>query len=304
MSVVDFERPLADENFQHNEDFIRREFTSYMKLLISQIALSKKCFLNFESLKLDLGEEFMNTTEAQEFEDNILPKDISNEESKIEKSKTDTKVEYSEKKAEAEKKVVEEKKEEREGKFKRDPVAHIKKLEMKRSKSYDPNELKKNKSKVKNFEQEFKKIAEKKKEKAEKKMRKIEKEVTKIDTIRKKAILKLLKNYDWKFLKEWSKTHNFKYWAETFDISISSMSPNSGETYQNTIHYENGDVYCGSMYDGKKQGEGTLYEFLSHATYNGFWYNDMVLLLIYLLRGMELETTQLRTQISFTMENG
>jgi len=53
-------------------------------------------------------------------------------------------------------------------------------------------------------------------------------------------------------LSEWTKTINFRIWSVEHNPEIRCMSEHAGYFDQATIYYENGTVYEGAVYKGKK----------------------------------------------------
>ena len=61
-----------------------------------------------------------------------------------------------------------------------------------------------------------------------------------------------IEKYSISFITEWTKTINFRIWAVEHNPKIRCMSEYSGYFDEVTIHYENGTVYKGALYKGKK----------------------------------------------------
>ncbi|CDW75236.1 UNKNOWN [Stylonychia lemnae] len=105
-----------------------------------------------------------------------------------------------------------------------------------------------------------------------------ESKLKKINTLRKKAVKSILEYngmFSLKFYLAWTQTEAFQFWIKNFDSNICALSCQSGSVHNTFIHYENGDYYCGQMYNGVRKGMGQYYEYLTELTYNGYWLEDM-----------------------------
>ncbi len=81
------------------------------------------------------------------------------------------------------------------------------------------------------------------------------------------------------FIGQWTKTINYKIWLNLQDKNICLRSKLVKYANSISIHYENGDIYTGSVSLGMKSGYGVLNEYSTSSTYNGSWENDMVSLI-------------------------
>lgn len=85
----------------------------------------------------------------------------------------------------------------------------------------------------------------------------------------------LTKRFDMKFLTAWSGTVNFKCWVVAHDQRIANLSDTCGRSPNNTVYYDNGDIYSGGLLNGKRHGEGMQAEYLTGLVYNGGWEDDL-----------------------------
>ncbi|EAR89363.1 transporter Avl9 (macronuclear) [Tetrahymena thermophila SB210] len=95
----------------------------------------------------------------------------------------------------------------------------------------------------------------------------IDSEVSKTEKIfkQKKKQLKIsyatLKKYNFKFLKEFFLTENYKYWLLHHDDQIYLRSINCSElTQRSCITLESGQIFFGSMQNGERNGKGTTFD--------------------------------------------
>jgi hypothetical protein len=58
--------------------------------------------------------------------------------------------------------------------------------------------------------------------------------------------------YSVRFLTEWTKTINFRVWAVEHNPEMRCLSEYTGYVHEATIYNENGTVYRGALYKGKK----------------------------------------------------
>jgi len=84
---------------------------------------------------------------------------------------------------------------------------------------------------------------------------------------------KLLKQYKSKFLYQWSNTHSFKAWLQTYNVSIAYCSQHAPLVNSVEILYENGDRFVGDLWKGLRHGRGVMYE-VQGSRYEGQWEND------------------------------
>lgn len=95
----------------------------------------------------------------------------------------------------------------------------------------------------------------------------------------KKSIKKILEKYNEVFLCAWFQTLNFKIWNQEHDENLCSRSSYIKIANNVNIYYENGDVYCGTLSKGIRNGFGIFKEFANGYIYNGNWVNDLVIIL-------------------------
>jgi len=74
-------------------------------------------------------------------------------------------------------------------------------------------------------------------------------------------------------------TYNFAYWFctnLTSETYLWTYSEQSGLVNKSKLYLENGDFYQGALYNGKRQGFGTLTEYQGNCpyVYSGEWRDD------------------------------
>ena len=74
-------------------------------------------------------------------------------------------------------------------------------------------------------------------------------------------------------------TYNFAYWFctnLTSETYLWTYSEQSGLVNKSKLYLENGDFYQGALYNGKRQGFGTLIEYQGNCpyVYSGEWRDD------------------------------
>ena len=86
---------------------------------------------------------------------------------------------------------------------------------------------------------------------------------------------KFLKSYKNKFYTKWANYSSFKIWLQTHPCTLAYLSEFCGEVQNCEIKYEKGEVYRGSVFKGKRHGNGI---FLSCSSkYEGDWNDDKVI---------------------------
>ena len=93
----------------------------------------------------------------------------------------------------------------------------------------------------------------------------------------KSSIKTILKGYNIDFLCEWTLTTNYQIWLNEHDKQLSLQSELVKHSNNVNISYENGDIYSGSLCNGKRHGNGMYSEFSTRAVYNFLCENDMLM---------------------------
>lgn len=91
---------------------------------------------------------------------------------------------------------------------------------------------------------------------------------------------KYMRGFRMSFLYRWSSTYNFNQWMHTYPTTLTALSSfssniNTDFTSKTKIYYENGDVYTGTVVEGKRQDQGILEE-NDGFRYDGHWIADQV----------------------------
>ena len=91
---------------------------------------------------------------------------------------------------------------------------------------------------------------------------------------RKHFLHKLLKRYNLDWLILWQSTKNFHIWRHTHSHTLYCLSELVDVVTNCTVHYENGDIYNGEVYKGKRNGTGILAFDNGNGLYEGEWKDD------------------------------
>ena len=108
-----------------------------------------------------------------------------------------------------------------------------------------------------------------------------EKKEIKDDPKKMEMVKHTLSDYNFKFLKEWQFTINYRLWQFIHSSMLFCFSDFSSIFFfildapvSVTLYYENGDTYTGEVIQGKRHGNGTLAYDNNKSIYEGEWVND------------------------------